>query len=136
MSSSSPYRDIDIRRVNKEVAAGTTDAALWVGEPGYRCRVVALHLLAIATTAVDINTKPIGSAGTSISGTLAPELGDPILLPFNPHGWFESESGEGLTVTTGAGQTVTVNATIALIRDTGTLVDFLLEDESEVLLEN
>lgn len=133
---SSPYRDIDIRRVNIEVAAGTTDAELWPAEPGMRCRVVALNALTSAATAFDINSKPPSAAGTTISGTLVGETGVPVTLPFNPHGWFQSEVGEGLSITTGAGQTTCFNVTVVVFADTATLLDFVYEDESEVLLES
>lgn len=131
----SPYPDRDTRRVRAEVPADTADFVLNEEGEGYRMRVLALHALAALSTPLDVNSKPDGEAGVSISGTMTPQTGRPINLPFNPHGWFTTRAGEALSVTTGSGATVTVNAVVARVAGGDELLDFLAEDESEVLLE-
>lgn len=134
MGSASPYYDADVARINVEVAASQTDSLLLNGETGRRWRVLALSAMATAATALDINSKPTGS-GVSISQTFTTANGIPTLLPFNPHGWFQTATGEGLSVTTGTGQTTTINLTACRIIDNGSLSDFQLENGGDLLLE-
>lgn len=85
------------------VNASTTDAALVSAVPGKRIRVLAAYAQAGGTaTAITFNTKPAG-AGSAISPLFANGANGSSPLPFNPKGWFQTNLGEGLTVTTGAG---------------------------------
>lgn len=92
-------------KVLDNVAAGQTDDALVAAVTGKVIRVVALVAIPGATaTTSTFNTKGSG-AGVAISGTFDIAARTPFVLPFNPAGWFQTTSGEGLSVTTGAGST-------------------------------
>jgi hypothetical protein len=92
-----------VRRAFDNVAASQTDDVLVAAVAGYRIRVLQLYALAGDTaTALTFNSKGAG-AGTAISPLLANGINGGEVLPFNPHGHFETSPGEGLTVTTGAG---------------------------------
>lgn len=56
-----------------------------------------------------------GSTGTAMSPVLSPGGNVPLVLPFNPAGWFASASGSGLAVTTGAGSTTGIAVVYALV---------------------
>ncbi len=87
------------------VAASQTDSNIVTAVASKKIRVLALYAVAGATaTNLTFNSKPAG-AGTAISALFANAANGGEILPFNPVGWFESASGEGLTVTTGAGST-------------------------------
>lgn len=92
------------------IAAGTTDGALVSAVSGKKLRVLDVKLATVtAATTATFNTKPSG-AGSAISATLNVPVGI-ASLGFNPLGHFETNSGEGLTVTTSAGNTVGVQIT-------------------------
>lgn len=85
------------------VAAGQTDAAVVAAVTAKKIRVLAIaHQAGGTATAITYNTKPVG-AGSAISPTFANSANGGTPLPFNPSGWFQTNSGEGLSVTTGAG---------------------------------
>lgn len=99
------------------VAASSTDAALVTAVPGARIRVHQVGFLDGATaTDVTFNTKPAG-AGTAISPVFQNGANGGGVLPFSMPGWFETNVGEGLTVTTGAGATVGVLIGYSVQRD-------------------
>jgi hypothetical protein len=81
------------------VAQMTTDAALLTGGAG---------------TAV-VATVTGGAVGVAISPVLALPIRGTLVLPLNEHGWFETGSGEGLSVTTGAGSTTGIAISYSLI---------------------
>lgn len=109
----SAYRDSQITRPKASVTTASTDTALAAAVAGKVLRVVSLVLSCGATaTAVTINSKPAG-AGTAISATFTLGINGVLVLPENAYGWFQSTAGEGLTVTTGAGSTVAVQAVVA-----------------------
>lgn len=88
-------------RAKSDVAASTTDGALVTGIAGRKLRVTAVAVSCGATAStVAFNTKPAG-AGTAISCI----FNNSISLPSNSDGWFETNAGEGLTASTGAGST-------------------------------
>lgn len=88
--------------------ASTTDGALVTGVAGKRVRVLAAAVSCGGTAStVTFNSKPAG-AGTAIG----PAFNNSIVLPYDPNGWVLSNSGEGLTVSTGTGST------------TGILIDY------------
>lgn len=93
-----------------DVAASQTDSSLVSAVAGKKIRVltVALSCGATASTAV-FNSKGAG-AGTAISCT----FNNSISLP-DGEGYFETNSGEGLTVTTGAGSTTGVLVVYTLV---------------------
>ncbi len=91
------------------VASGSTDTSLVTAVVGIKIRVIALVMVTAATaTNVTFNTKPSGS-GTAISCLFANGANGGAVLPFNPAGWFETNVGEGLTVTTGSGSTTGIS---------------------------
>lgn len=72
---------------------------------GFRIRVYAVIASSGATaTNVTFNSKGSG-AGTAIGPALAFGANGGAVLPYNPFGWFDTNRGEGLTITTGAGST-------------------------------
>ena len=90
------------------VAAAQTDNAFVAAVAGKKIRVHALAALAGATaTTLTFNTKPSGS-GVAISPLFANAINGGEVLQYSPVGWFETNAGEGLTITTGAGATTGV----------------------------
>lgn len=93
------------------IAASTTDGAIVTAVTAKIIRVLALSCVAAATaTNITFNTKPAG-AGSAISCLYANAANGGEVLPFNPVGWFQTSSGEGLTATTGAGSTTGLTVT-------------------------
>lgn len=87
------------------VAASQTDSAVVAAVTSKKIRVLSACALAGGTaTNLTFNTKPAG-AGTAISPLFANGANGGEVLPFSPIGWFETSSGEGLSVTTGTGST-------------------------------
>lgn len=90
------------------IAASSTDAALITAVPGKALRVQGFIMVTAATaTNVTFNTKPSGG-GTAISCLFANGSNGGVSAAFNFDGWFTTNAGEGLTVTTGAGSTTGV----------------------------
>ena len=87
------------------VAASSTDEELVAARTNLKIRVYAAFV-AGGDTATDVtfNTKPSGS-GTAITPLLALDANGDMVLPQSFGGWFETEAGEGLSVTTGTGST-------------------------------
>jgi hypothetical protein len=91
------------KRAFVNTAAATTDGVLVAAVALKSLVVVAAAVVAGSTaTTIVFNTKPVG-AGTAISPVFANDINGGEVLPFNPGGWFASTTGEGLSVTTGAG---------------------------------
>jgi hypothetical protein len=108
-------------RAFANVAAAQTDSNVVtaVAEPasahaGKRIRVHAVWTVAgaVATT-LTFNSKGAG-AGTAISALFAQGVNGGAVAPLNPAGWFETNSGEALTVTTGAGSATGIQITYSL----------------------
>lgn len=99
---------VQIKRAKANIAASTTDGAVVSAVTSKKIRVISYQLMAGATaTDATFNTKP-GGAGTAISMLHACAINGGISCGFHPGGYFETSSGEGLTLTTGAGSTVGV----------------------------
>ena len=99
-----------VKRAFANVAASSTDAALVTAVAGTTIKVLAVVAMAGGTaTNITFNSKPSG-AGTAISPLFALGINGAVTLTEteNGDGWFESNVGEGLTCTTGAGSTVGV----------------------------
>lgn len=93
------------KRAIVNVAASQTDSAVVTAVTGKKIRVVSLFAITGASaTTVTFNSKPAGS-GTAISPALAFGANGGVVLPINQDGWFETASGQGLSVTTSAGAT-------------------------------
>lgn len=91
------------------IAASTTDSIVVAATAGYKIRVLALLLNHGDTTpsSVTLNSKS-GSAGTAISPLLKGPANGGFVVPYSKQGWWETNSGEGLSATTGAGSTTGV----------------------------
>lgn len=97
------------------VAAGSTDSVLKAATTGKSVVVLALAFVCGATaTTATFNSKPAG-AGTAISPLFANAANGGAVLPFNPAGWFFTNAGEGLSVTTGAGSATGILVTYVLL---------------------
>lgn len=103
--------DRSIQFKTASVAAGTTDAALVaassVGGTGAKVRVVSFVIAAAAATpaaSAVFTSKPAG-AGTAISPVMATAAGQTIIGDSAP--FWETNKGEGLSITTGAGTNAT-----------------------------
>lgn len=84
------------------VAASQTDSVLVAAVANMKIRVHAFMInQGDAANAVTFNTKPAG-AGTAISPALKYSINGGTTSTEAPSGWFETNRGEGLTVTTGA----------------------------------
>lgn len=93
------------KRAFANIAASQTDSNIVTAVAAKSIQVIGYILLTAATaTNVTFNTKPAG-AGTAISMLHACGINGGLVASFNPAGWFKTTSGEGLTVTTGAGST-------------------------------
>lgn len=96
-------------------AASQTDAALVAAVAGKRI-VVHQAVTRCGATTTDITfTSKSGGAGTAITPLFPQAVNDGLTLPFSVDGWFRTNVGEGLSVTTGAGSAtgVLVSYTLA-----------------------
>jgi hypothetical protein len=99
------------KRAFANIATATTDGAIVSAVAGKKIRVLAVMAVAGATaTTITFNSKPAG-AGTAISALFAAGANGLTPLSYNPLGWFETNAGEGLTATTGAGSTTGIQVT-------------------------
>lgn len=86
-----------------DVASSTTDQVLVTGVTNRKIRVYAAAALSgSSATNFQFNTKPAGS-GTIISMTFQNGANGGFVLPYSEAGWFETNSGDSLSVTTGSG---------------------------------
>lgn len=110
------------KQLTGNISTGTTDGTLTdqtgttvAAVTGRRWRVFAAKFSPAGTaTPVTFNSKGLG-AGTAISATFNAQANGEGDLPFNPNGWFDTNAGEALTVTTGAGSTVGIQVEAGLI---------------------
>lgn len=85
------------------VAASATDSVLVAARTGKKIRVLGA-VINHASTASDVTFNSKGSgAGTAISPPLGTVTDGGFVIPIEPKGWFETNEGEALTVTTGVG---------------------------------
>ena len=90
------------------IAASATDGNIVTAVASKKIRVLQVVAVAGGTACnITFNSKPAG-AGTTKTCLFANGANGGEVLPFSPIGWFETVSGEGLTVTTGAGSTTGV----------------------------
>ena len=94
---------LTVLRSFANVNASQTDSNLVTKTAGSKVRVLSMVMVAGGTaTASTFNSKPTGG-GTAITSLFANAANGGFVLSYEPAGWFESNPGEGLTVTTGAG---------------------------------
>lgn len=102
-------------RTFANVSASQTDSSLVAAISGKIIRVVAFVSQAGGTaTNLTFNSKG-GGAGTAISMTFQNGANSGEVAPENIQGWFQTNVGEGLTVTTGAGSTTGVQVTYVVV---------------------
>lgn len=94
------------------VPAGTTDSVLVAAKPGFKLRVYSYMINQGDTTpsAVTFTSKGV-SAGTAVWVPLKYPANGGTNSPDNSQGWFETNAGEGLSVSTGAGSPTGVGVT-------------------------
>ena len=92
------------------VTASATDTSIVAAVAGRRIRVLDVKLTTtVAATGITFNTKPSG-AGTAITPAFTVAV-DVVAFGFNQLGHFQTSVGEGLSVTTGAGNSIGVQIT-------------------------
>jgi hypothetical protein len=86
-----------------DVAAAQTDSPIVAAVAGFKIRVhqILINCGATATTA-RFKSKP-GGGGSNISPLFQPAANGGFTAPESDAGWFETVSGQGLAVDTGAG---------------------------------
>lgn len=95
------------KTANSNVAQSQTDSSLVTAVTGRRITVYRIEINPGATaTTITFNSKGSG-AGTAISQTYTVAANTPYIA-YDPDGLFETNVGESLTCTTGAGSTVGV----------------------------
>jgi len=104
--------DFGIKHAKANVAASQTDSSVIAAVSGKKIRVLAFHCQAGAT-ATDLT---FNSASTAKSPLFANAANGGAVGNFNPAGWFETVSGEALTVTTGAGSSTGITIVYAEVR--------------------
>lgn len=84
------------------IASATTDSILVAAVAGRKIRVRSVALVqGTAAGGITFNSKPAG-AGVAISPAFTPAASSTFSLPdMDEGGWFETNVGEGLSVTTG-----------------------------------
>jgi hypothetical protein len=99
------------------VAASDTDEVVVAAVTGKKIRVTAALLNHGDTTAsaITFNSKGAG-AGTAISPPLKGPANGGFVVPDNPKGWFETVSGEALTVSSGAGSDTSIIVTYERVK--------------------
>jgi hypothetical protein len=103
------------QRTFANIAAATTDGAIVAAVAGRRIRVIAAVFMGSGTaTTLTFTTKPAG-AGSAISCLFANAINGGAQLAFNPAGWFETNIGEGLSATTGAGTAIGIQLVYAVV---------------------
>ena len=108
-----------VLNAHASIAASTTDGALVSAVPACKIRVLSFLINQGDTTpsTVTFNSKGSG-AGTSVFPALKAAANGGFVAD-TPRGWFETNVGEGLTVTTGAGSTTGIIVQYQLVRASG-----------------
>lgn len=97
------------------IAAGQTDASLIAGSSNRIILVKSVAALTGATaTNLTFNSKG-SSSGTAISCLFANGANGGLVLPESDGGWFQTNPGEALTCTTGAGATTGIQVAYTLL---------------------
>lgn len=97
----------EIKQFKVNVVAAAVDTALVTAVSGKKIRLLYLNIFAAtAITTADLNTKPAG-AGTSVFSAWV-RYQEPNTWEFSPEGIIETNTGEGLACTAGAGSNIIV----------------------------
>lgn len=90
------------------VAASATDAA-FISAGGSGMKVIVTQLVivngATGTSTLQLNTKGSSAGTTLFPASLVLAASAQLVLPYSDGGWFTSNPGEGITISTGAGNT-------------------------------
>lgn len=89
------------------VASGSTDSSLIALVAAKKLRIISL-VVQCGATATDMTFE---SGGTTKKHKVQAGANGGQVLPPNPYGWFETASGESLTVTTTSGSTSEITGT-------------------------
>jgi hypothetical protein len=84
--------------------AGSGDNELVAAVTGKKIRVLAAFFT-MTGTAVTIRFES-GAGGTALTGQMTPAQGQTVVLPYNPHGWFETAAATALNLELGGAQSV------------------------------
>lgn len=109
-----------VQRAVANVAAASTDSVLVAAVAGTNQVGKAIRVHAViassgaVATAITFNSKGSG-AGTAISPTFQNGINGGEVLAHCASGWFETNPGEALTVTTGAGSTTGILVLYSLV---------------------
>lgn len=106
----------NVKRTFANVAVSQTDSSLVAAVTAKKIRVLAVVIVAGATasTGVTFNSKGAG-AGTAKSALFCAPANSGPTLGLNTEGWFETNAGEALTVTTGTGSTVGIQVVYQIV---------------------
>ena len=105
---------VAIQHTFANVAASQTDSSVVSAITSTKIRVLSFHCQA-GGTATDLT---FNTASVAISPLFANAANGGAVGNFNPVGWFETLSGEALTVTTGSGSTTGITIVYAEVRIT------------------
>ena len=80
------------------IAAGAgAQSALVAASTKNRIRVLALYVKQASNS---LSSLKFESASTALTGVITGIAATEMVLPFNPAGWFQTEAGEALNITT------------------------------------
>lgn len=100
------FDNYSVQVIKRAAIDGATsgDNTLVAAVTGKKIRVLAL--MAVMTgTAVTIRFES-AAGGTALTGQMQPTQGGGFVMPFNPVGWFETNSGELLNMELSGAQSV------------------------------
>lgn len=109
MATATSFRGRGRQNAYDAIAASATDSVLVAALGTARIRVHAIVINQGDTTpsTITFNSKG-GGAGTAIFPPLKAAANGGFVLPDSDEGWFQTNPGESLTVTTGAGSTSSI----------------------------
>lgn len=84
-------------------AASSGDNTIVAAVTGKKLRVLSLVLLSTAKQTVAFES---GASGTALTGDMEIAANAPLVLPFNPEGWFETAAGVLLNLELGGANAV------------------------------
>lgn len=119
MATANSLKGKGVLNAYDSIAASQTDSVLVAAVPLSKIRVIGFIINQGDTTpsTVTFNSKGSG-AGTAISPALKAAANGGFVAECGD-GFFETNSGEGLTVTTGAGSTTGIVVVYKLVRASG-----------------
>jgi hypothetical protein len=86
---------IDIKRA--VIATSAENNTIVAAVTSKKIRVLSLFITAVAAMTVRFESA---TGGTALTGAMTMAAGTPLVLPYNPLGWFETVAGELLNLET------------------------------------